>query len=240
MALNFDAIDMSKLCITTPQKMKRPGMLQAYVNVGGSKNFVFTTPRMEAQWGIKEWDDGNFTLALPFRNFQDDPVLKSFYEKMQELDEHIIQTALKNSTDWFGKPIPEAYARDKYSPMVKPSTDERWAPKLNLKLYKKDGEWQAKAYGEDCQIARMKTASGEEKTGLDVLEKGDEVVCAIEVAWIFVNASNFGPTLKLKQAMIFKSKTQDFDSGCQIVPSAPRTAQGTQGADDEDVETDED
>jgi hypothetical protein len=48
--------------------------------------------------------------------------------------------------------------------------------------------------------------------GLDVLEKGDEVVCAIEVAWIFVNAPNFGPTLRLKQAMIFKSKTQDFDS----------------------------
>jgi hypothetical protein len=239
MALNYDEIDVSKISITTPQKTKRPGMAQAYINIQGSRNFVFTTPRMEATWGIKEWDDGGITLGLPFNNVQNDPELKAFYEKMQEVDEHIIKTALTHSTEWFNKSsISEGYARDKYTPIVKPSQDERWAPKLNLKLYKKDNDWVAKAYSEDGNLARM-VVDGEVKKGLDVLEKGDEIICAVEVVWIFINATHFGPTLRLKQAMIFKKEHQDFDSGCQIVPPSRRNAQGpSESASKEEVGAD--
>lgn len=226
MALNFEDIDCSTLNVTTPQKMtKRSGMLQAYLNAPPTgRNLVFQTPRMVAQWGIKEWEDNgqgvSYTLGLPFLNYQNDVDIRAFYEKMQELDEYIIKTAVANSPDWFnGKTLSEETVRDKYSQIVKPSKDTRWAPRLNLKLLKKDGEWVCRAYGEDCKPAIMKDADGNVKQGLDVLEKMDEVICVLEVAYIFINAQTFGPTLRLKQVMIFKSDHLDFEDGsCQIVP----------------------
>lgn len=238
MSLNFEDIDVSKISIKTPQKTKRPGMLQAYINVAPTgRNLVFQTPRMVAQWGIKEWEsdrggqDPDYTLGLPFRNIQNDPDLKAFYEKMQELDDYIISEAVRNSPDWFnGKTLSEETIRDKYNPIVKPSQDPRWAPKLNFKLFKKDGEWVATAYGEDCKVAEMTDANGQKKTGLDVLEKGDEVICVVEVVYVFVNSQSFGPTLRLKQAMIFKSKEQDFDGFCQIVPPRGSRSRSSQRA----------
>lgn len=224
MALNFDDIDVSKISITTPQRTKRSGMLMAYLNTAPSgRNLQFQTPRMLAQWGIKEWDrpgqDPDYSLALPFRNIQNDPDIKAFYDKMQELDEHIIQTALAHSPEWFnGKTLSEETIRDKYSPIVKPSPEERWAPKLNLKLFKKDGVWSVQGYDEDGEVARGEAPDGSTETGLDVLKKGDEIICAVEVAYVFINAQSFGPTLRVKQAMIYKSKEQDFETGCQIVP----------------------
>ncbi|GAQ90399.1 hypothetical protein KFL_006340175 [Klebsormidium nitens] len=248
MAPNFDEINTSTLLVTVPRKMsKRANMLQAYINAPPTgRSLVFQTPRMIAQWGIKEWEDSNgqgpsYTLGLPFLNIQNDLDLKAFYDKMQELDEFIIKTAVANSPDWFnGKSLSEETIREKYSAIVKPSKDPRWAPRLNLKLLKRDKEveypvtgedglpttearrekeWACQAFGADGQPAIMKDADGNVRTGMDVLEKGDEVICVLEVAYVFVTPQGFGPTLRLKQAMIFKSEHKDYDDNvCQIVP----------------------
>ena len=232
MAPNFDEINTSTLAITPPQKMsKRSGMLQAYINAPPmGRNLVFQTPRMVAQWGIKEWEDQgqgvSYTLGLPFLNIQNDPDLKAFYEKTQELDEFIIKTAVANSAEWFnGKTLSEDTIRERYSAIVKPSKDPRWAPKLNLKLHRNNGEWACQAFGDDGQPAVSEDADGNVINGLDVLEKGDEVICVLEVAYVFVGPASFGPTLRLKQVMIFKTDRKDLDDGaCQIVPPSKTKA----------------
>jgi hypothetical protein len=207
----FEQIDVSKVSITKPTKNKRGGsMLQAYINSSGTREgrLVFQTPRMNAPWGIKEWEkqgqDSDFSLGIPFRDTAD-PEIQAFRAKLKELDNRILEIAVDNSADWFnGKTLSEEIIKDKLSCLVKDPSDEKWSPLMSIKCYKKDDEstgslaqWTAKAYGEDLPPATCQDEDGRTLKGLDCLEKGDDVIAMVEVGSLFINSKSFGPTMRL-------------------------------------------
>jgi hypothetical protein len=227
----FRQIDASKVSVTKPTKSKRGGsMLQAYINYSGTREgrLVFQTPRMNAPWGIKEWEkqgqDPSFSLGIPFLDTTD-PEIQAFRAKLKELDNRILQIAVDNSADWFnGKTLSEETIKDKLSCLVKDPSDEKWSPLMSIKCFKQDEDggkshWFAKAYGEDLLPATGQDEEGRTLKGLDCLEKGDDVIAMVEVGSLFINSKSFGPTMRLQQALIFKTEKEkrSGDDVCNIV-----------------------
>jgi len=145
------------------------------------------------------------------------------YNKMLDLEECVIQTAVKHSTDWFGKKRSEETIRDSFARIIKCSTDKgsktpngKYDPSIRVKVKVYD---QAKPDGTKKKIVHLT------KPGVSDADGNPVVVVPDAIPTIFKNnmqailgisgkvytqqGGAFGVSWTLETAQIFPEKEND-------------------------------
>lgn len=198
---NFNATQIS----ISPLRSLQSGAKQAYLNYGGEKLLMQTAVSMSVPFGINVSEFGatpEYSVNLSFQGHDQRPEVKEFMEKMNAMDEFMIQDGVKNSKAWFKADLNKDVIKAFYTPTVKYSKDKdgnvlSYPPNIKLKLRKINGEFDTKFY--DIQGRPYKDVPIEE-----LLVKGVKVTAIMECGGVWFAGSKFGLTWRAKQIAIHK------------------------------------
>lgn len=182
---------------STLRKNKNGGKT-VYINSGDNKKNYIQFPFMRSPFGLSTFtDEGTgrttYSLDLSFDSDNEDAML--VHSKLKELDEIIVNTVAKNSKEWLGKEFNVAVLKEAlYKPMVRPGK-EQYPSTMKLKiLTKPDGTFVPEAY-----------TMQRESTPVDSIEKGQKVMCIVDLSSIWFIDNKFGVTMRLQQCLLEQS-----------------------------------
>lgn len=193
------AFDSSAVCFSKLRKNKNGGKA-VYLNGANSQKLYLQLPFMRAPFGLSSFTDEathktSYSLDLSFDN--DNKELCELEEKFKALDELVVNTVAKNSSEWIGKKyninvIKEAL----YKPLVRPGKGN-YSSTMKLKILTdtRTGDFVPEAYN-----------SRKERVALDTIEKGQRVMCIIDVNQIWFIDNKFGVSARLQQVLLEPSK----------------------------------
>ena len=194
--------DVSSVTYGVPRSNENGGK-SVYLSLHKSP-VVIQTPEMFAPFGKQEWSNDKgvtkYTLDLSFKGMESRDTLKTFYDKMNELDEKLIDDGLANSFDWLKrKGASREVVQALYTRLVRHPVDKntgeivtKYPPTFKLTLPWKDGAFQCEVYdGKRNQV------------DLNTLEtKGARVTAIIQCLGIWVAAGKYGCTWKVLQMKV--------------------------------------
>ena len=121
--------DITKVAFDEKIRTLDTGSKIKYVSYN-KKTFHIQTPECILPYGItnQNMDDENahkYTMDLSFRDVDNRPGLKSFFDVLESLDKLIVEEAFKNQKDWLKKVYPSKDVVEAlYTPMLKYSKDK--------------------------------------------------------------------------------------------------------------------
>ena len=145
-------IDISKLAFSQPRVLDNGAKL-VYMNYDGGRLSV-QSPWMTLPWKMGVYTEGEYpkySIDLSFKGMESDPDLQAFHDKLQEVEEKIVDNGFDNSVSWFKKKkttreVVEAI----FNPLLKVSKDKetgepdgKWPPTMKLKVARKNGVWES-------------------------------------------------------------------------------------------------
>ena len=193
------AFDSSAVCFSKLRKNKNGGKA-VYLNGTNGQKLYLQLPYMRAPFGLSSFTDEtthktSYSLDLSFDH--DSTELCELEQKFRALDEMVVDTVANNSSEWIGKKyninvIKEAL----YKPLVRPGKGT-YASTMKLKILTdaRSGEFVPEAYN-----------SARERVALDSIEKGQRVMCIIDVNQIWFIDNKFGVSARLQQVLLEPSK----------------------------------
>jgi hypothetical protein len=232
--LAFQDIDVKQIHISQPKKNRAGGLMATvtYGKTGGP--LIFKSPKMPCPFGISEYTDKNkevgtkWTLGLSFRYKDTNKEVSDFYDKLQEINEWLVDMLYKGCQEWFPQQdYDRNFIQKLCRPLITPSKKVEYAPTLNLRLM--DREVTHKDGTKTRELAADVFNTNKERIDPRELAKGDSVITLITPGNVYLAGFNVGMTLKMQQAVRFPSA---HIRGCAIefsedsvAPSAP-TAPG--------------
>ena len=197
LAKNFSASELS----CEDVKTNSLGGKVVYLKYNHQKKLTMQTPLVSAPFGLSTYTDEKtgitkYSIDMSFKGMDADPKIKLFHEKMEELDNHILTLAEKNSKEWLGKKMSKEVVEALYRPIVKLAKDpEKYAPTMKMKITNTSkGEMNVEAY--DTQ--RNKIDLKQELT------QGARVRCLMECSSIWFVNKQFGVSWRLVQSEVHK------------------------------------
>ena len=145
-------LDTSKVTFSSPKVLDNGAKL-VYMNYDGSRLSV-QTPWMSTPWKMGVYTEGEYpkySLDISFKGMDVDADLQKFHDKMQLIEEKIIDAGHENSVAWFKrKKTTREAAEALFNRMLKVSKDAetgepdgKWPPTMKLKISRKNGTWEA-------------------------------------------------------------------------------------------------
>jgi hypothetical protein len=168
------------------------------------KPIVLQTPEMFAPFGMQKWDNEKgitkYTLDLSFKGMDTRETVKTFFEKITELDDKLIDDGVTNSFDWLKKKgVSRDVVKELYTRMVRFPIDKttgeistKYPPTFKLTLPFRDGGFQCEVY--DASRKQVELSSIETKSA--------RVTAIIQCLGVWVAAGKFGCTWKVLQMRI--------------------------------------
>ncbi len=154
---------VSKVSVSPPRPLDS-GAKFAYLNYGDARSLVIQTPQLQTPFGLKVFDKEGppkYSVELALRGYNGasvNPKVKSLYDALSALDEHMIDLGVKNSKLWFKAEQPRAVIQAFYTPTVKFGRDKDgnqtpYPPNVKLQLRRtSDGSgFETEFYGEDAK-----------------------------------------------------------------------------------------
>jgi len=170
---------------------------------------VLQTPQMWAPFGKQKWENDKgtpkFTLDLSFKGMDSSPALETFYNKMTELDNKLVEDGVTNSFDWLKKKsVSSEVVSNLYTKLVRHHHDKdtgeltnKYPPTFKLTLPWKDGAFSCEVYDNNKQLVDLNT----------IETKGCRVTAIIQCLGIWVAAGKFGCTWKVLQMRVVPPQT---------------------------------
>jgi hypothetical protein len=120
----------------------RMGGNQVNLSYMGNRSIAVQLPSMLLPFGLQEYAPAEnpsavkYSIDVSFRSLSDDDTRQSAFRTIAEsIDERMIDMAVANSTEWFGKTLTSAVVRELYRPLVKLSKQpEKYDPTLKIKI----------------------------------------------------------------------------------------------------------
>ena len=189
----------------SPPKVLESGAKQAYLNYSGGRLVLQSATNLAVPFGLNVYDKSGpaeYSVDVSYRGADSNPEIKTFREKMEELDEFMIKQGVKNSKAWFKSELNEQVIRAFYTPTVKIAKDkdgnpQPYPPTTKLKLRKVNGDFETKVY--DVKGNPYKGVPME-----DLIVKGAQVTVLMECAGVWFAGSKFGLTWRAKQIVIHR------------------------------------
>ena len=196
---NFDA---NELTFDSVKKNAMGGNV-VYFKYEGHPKVIMQTPVVAAPFGLSTYTDDKtgavkYSLDISFRGMEEDPKVQMFHDKMSDFDNFLMNTAVSNSKEWFGKKQSKEVVENFYRPLVKPSKDpSKYAPTMKFKIMtKRDGTIDVDTFDANRNKVNLQ----------DVLAPGVKLQAIIEAGSVwFVNKTMFGISWKLVQVKVLPS-----------------------------------
>jgi len=119
----FDAT----LCSVSQPKLLESGGKMSYLNYNGEKTLTLQTPSLPSPFGLNIYDKAGppkYSLDLALRGYQENPKVKSFFKALSDLDNWMLDQAVKNSKLWFKSDMSKEVLKHMYTPCVKFGKDK--------------------------------------------------------------------------------------------------------------------
>tara|TARA_B110000977_G_scaffold201646_1_gene297465 strand:- start:9535 stop:10242 length:708 start_codon:yes stop_codon:yes gene_type:complete len=194
--------DVNELTFDSVKKNSMGGNV-VYFKYENHPKIIMQTPAVSAPFGLSTYTDDKtgavkYSIDISFRGMEEDPKIQLFHDQMSAFDDFLMNAAVTNSKDWFGKKQSKEVVENFYRPLVKPSKDPtKYAPTMKFKIMtKRDGTIDVDTYDGQKQKVNLQ----------DVLTSGAKVQAIIEAGSVwFVNKTMFGISWKLVQVKILPS-----------------------------------
>jgi hypothetical protein len=194
---NFTASEL----ICEPPKTNALGGKVVYLKYNDQKRFTMQTPLISAPFGLSTYTDEKtgitkYSIDVSFKGADADPKIKTFQEKMEEMDNHILTLAEKNSKEWLGKKMSKEVVEALYRPIIKQAKDpEKYAPTMKMKITNTtNGEMNVEAYNTKREKIDLKHE----------LTQGSRIRCLMECSSIWFVNKQFGVSWRLVQVELHK------------------------------------
>ena len=219
---------------TTDMKYTKPKVMASgmksvgVLNAKTMKSTFISTPLM-LSYGAQENDfDGSgkfsYDMSLQFPN--DDwgtPQTDAFLQAMKDMESKILDDAVTNSKEWFGKPsMSREVAAALMNPILRFPKDKETgepdmtrSPTLRVKIPFYDDVWKTEIYGLDGSPLYP---NSDGRTPMDLIPKGTQVACVIQNSGIYFINGKFGTSWKLFQVVCKPKET--LSGKCHITLSA--------------------
>jgi hypothetical protein len=196
---NFDANEITFDVV----KKNAMGGNVVYFKYEGHPKIIMQTPVVSVPFALSTYTDDKtgavkYSLDISFRGMDEDPKIQDFHDKMNDFDNFLMDTAVANSKEWFGKKQSKEVIENFYRPLVKPSKDpSKYAPTMKFKIMtKRDGTIDVDTFDSNRNRVNLQ----------DVLTSGAKVQAIVEAGSVwFVNKTMFGISWKLVQVKILPS-----------------------------------
>ena len=222
--------DASAVNFSKMRKNKNGGKA-VYLNTGsGAGKILIELPYLRAPFGLSSFTDEatkrtSYSLDLSFDSENED-LQKTF----EEIDNKVLETVAANSQEWLGKKYNVAVMKEAlYKPIVRPGKgDYPSTMKLKILCDNKTGGFVPEAYNHKRDLV-----------SLDSVEKGQKVLCIIDINQIWFIDNKFGVTIRLQQTLLEQStKLPSFAFQGVDLPEDAEVDEDVE-VDEEDVEVDE-
>ncbi len=203
-------IDVSKISFSQPRVLDNGAKL-VYLNYGGGRLSV-QTPWMSMPWKMGVYTEGDYpkySVDLTFKGMDENPDLQGFHDKLQELEEKIIDGGFENSVSWFKKkPSSRDVVDALFSRIVKVSTDRdtgepdgKWPPTMKLKVPRRDGVYETKVSDKSGKVYDINNKESGDNME-DLLVKNTKMRAIIQCVGLWVASGSYMCQWKLTKAEV--------------------------------------
>ena len=201
------------MLFTKPKVNASGGKSIGVLNSKTRRSVLLNTPLM-LTWGVNVFDNPNgksYNLALQFpRKEFSNKETDDFLNMLKEMEKYVLEEAVKNSKEWFGKVQSKEVIEAFWNPMLKyPKGDDGEPdptrnPTLKVKLQTWDGEYKFELF--DVNNV-MLIPNSDNKTPEDFIQKGANIACMLQCGGVWFANGNFGVTWKLSQGIVKPTET---------------------------------
>ena len=201
------------MLFTKPKVNASGGKSIGVLNSKTRRSVLLNTPLM-LTWGVNVFDNPNgksYNLALQFpRKEFSNKETDDFLDMLKEMEKHVLEEAVKNSKEWFGKVQSKEVIEAFWNPMLKyPKGDDGEPdptrnPTLKVKLQTWDGEYKFEVF--DVNNV-MLIPNSDNKGPEDFIQKGANIACMLQCGGVWFANGNFGVTWKLSQGIVKPTET---------------------------------
>jgi hypothetical protein len=228
------------------------GRYFCFVNsVSGSSKWLLQTPVMLAPFGVSQGPEsgndnkpngGDMKLTLSFGG--DDPELEMCRQKLTEFQEFVLQYAVDNSQEWFGKPMTREVVESMYFPNIRKDPKMQWADNFTVKIPSSmhDGKVQLDklySWDPDSDTPSMTEIPPDEILQHIVRRTRVQVIFTLSQVY-FTGSRGFGVSLKAHVVRFVPQSSQSdisfLDSTPVTITTAPTDASLDCDSDDTDDE----
>lgn len=204
-------LDVSAISFSDVRTLDNGGKM-ININYNGQKLFM-QLPSLIASYGLSVWpsDKGGLDkmhLDLSMAGYDGtNPNVKTFFDKMTQFDDLLIDTAMTNSKAWFRKVLANReVAQAVFTPLVKFSKDKntgelstQYPPVVRLQIPRnKNGNIDVEIYD-----------ANRNKLNFDEVDfKRAAVTAIVQVSSVWLISGKFGVTMKVQQMKINQSQSK--------------------------------
>jgi hypothetical protein len=184
---NFDA----SLLECGPLTKNKAGGNQAPLLYHGKHRIILQTPKMSMPFGVSEYvtETGPIKYSLD-ASFKEN---ESFMETVRAIDARMIDLAVENSKDWFGKTMSREVVEELYRPLLKESKQpDKYAPTIKFKIRSTDTDLKVEAFHNRSR----------EVFDMSEFQAGSVARCIVDFAPVWFVNKQFGVTMNLVQIAI--------------------------------------
>lgn len=232
----------SENMIYTKPKINSVGGKSIGIINGATKRSVMISTPMMLNWGVNVFENTNgtntysFSFQFPRHEFATEST-NEFLNMLKNMEEKILEDAVTNSKDWFGKAQSREVIEAFWNPILKypkdPDTkepDTSRSPTLKVKLPTWDGEYKFELF--DTQN-NLLIPNEDGKSPDTIIQKASNIACVLQCGGIWMANGNFGVSWKLFQGVYKENIQLQVGKGICHVPLTKEDMETSQSSDGE-------
>ena len=196
------------------------------INSNTKRSLMVSTPIM-LNWGVNVFENQNGTksysisLQFPREEFASEGT-NQLLNMIQSMENKILDDAVENSKDWFGKAQSREVVEAFWNPILKypknqetQEPDKSRAPTIKVKLPMWDGEYKFELFDTENNLL---IPSEDGRSPDMVIQKASNIACVLQCGGIWMANGNFGVSWKLFQAIYKENVQLEVGKGVCHVP----------------------
>jgi len=189
----------SSVCFGAVERNSRGGRFIPIVDKNGAKTKItLQYPAMHLPFGISGYRDKpegepvSYSVDLSFRGYETNEPMLVLFNKLNELDNHLIDVAYANSVGWFGTQKSRELLEEKYRRLTKADPHGKYAPMTKTKITMANGKPNVQVFDVD------KTPISIEDVPRGSVAK---IIAELTSVW-FVGSASWGVTFRAVQILV--------------------------------------